>query len=180
MHRRYFSSRSNSTPSTPKPDPFFKKKSFDMNDSIRNYFHMKNNQINWHKEVQLDHKIEKWKQENLYQFFTPDNQKHDRIQLLVRKSFDGIKIFCYNIGTINYDSTECVILFGKVLIKKEYFSVNIIVKETLRNLYFFPKRNEAIYRVKREVIELMSKVEGNVRFKVTKKKYAFEMDLDYR
>jgi hypothetical protein len=96
------------------------------------------------------------------------------------KSIEGVDVFVYDIKEILFENKSSVVMFGKLMINDDSVSMSVIVKDPPKTLYFFPKRNVKLSKVKREVRDLFSKTQGHMRFREVNKKYVFEMDIDYR
>lgn len=145
--------------------------------NFKNILEKKNRQSNVKQDDIL---VERWKQNRLSEYLTPTKKIHSILNTINQDYAKGIDFYFMEGAECFYGNQSSVVLFGCVKTKFGKIEAKVFIKNPKRLVYVFPKRETKLDDVEAEVRELLGKDQNVVRFSRVKKKYCFEINLDYR
>jgi hypothetical protein len=124
--------------------------------------------------------VEKWKHARLQEYLTPAKKIHTILNTINKDCAQGVDFYFMEGAECFYRNQAGVVLFGSVKTKFGKIEAKVFIKNPKRLVYVFPKRDAKLEDVEAEVRESLGKDQQVVRFSRVKKKYCFEINLDYR
>jgi hypothetical protein len=124
--------------------------------------------------------INKWKDDVLSKYLIQPNQVHSVINKINTDKAKGHDFYFLQGAEIHQDRQDSIILFGKIKSGNQFIESKILIKNPKRTIYVFPKRDEKFEDVETEIREKLGKDAKNLKFSKVKKKYCFEINIEYR
>lgn len=126
-------------------------------------------------------RLQKWRSSILSDFIIPSGMVH-KILGAINSEKKGDFDFYFLDGKEIYENRQfSLMLFGKIRTRNGELEAKVRVKDPKRQMYVFPRRDEKMEDVKQEIIKALGReTAGKVGFRVVKKKYCFEINLEYR
>ena len=144
-------------------------------------FKPKANQINRANRKLEESRIMQWKSNVLADYIIPPGMVH-KILAAINTEKGGFLEFFFMDGKEIYDNRQfSLMLFGKIRTRNGELEAKVLIRDPKRHMFVFPRRDEKIEDVKEEIKRALGReTAGKVSFKVVKKKYCFEINLEYR
>ena len=100
----------------------------------------------------------------------------------LEKGRDNLLFFLTEIVP-DFKNNSNLYLFGKTKKNNEFINTCIQVKNIMREIYVMPREGNTVQQVEEEIKGLISNSKNkkiDIKFEIVKKKYCFELDVDYR
>ena len=124
--------------------------------------------------------VNNWKTQKLGDFLPPSNAIHNIINTINQDVEEGVKFYFLEGAECFINNQTSLILFGKVMSSRGEIEAKVLIRNPTRLVYIFPKRGAKIEDVETEVRDKLGKDQKIVQISRVKKKYCFEINLDYR
>lgn len=147
---------------------------------IRNYQSVLNSKNRRMTPKQDQIIVDRWKHQRLSEYLPPASKIHSILDTINQQAEQGIDFYFLEGAECFHQDQTSLILFGKVKSRVGDIEAKILIRNPKRLVFVFPKRGEAIEDVEREVRDKLGPDQRVVRFSRVKKKYCFEINLDYR
>ena len=146
-------------------------------DTYRSILQKQNRRTNVKQDDVL---VEKWKHLRLGQYLPPAKKIHSILNAINQSSSNGVDFYFMEGAECFYKNQTGVVLFGSVRSKFGKIEAKVFIRNPKRLIFIFPKRGVELDEVETEVRMLLGKDQHVVKFSRVKKKYCFEINLDYR
>lgn len=146
--------------------------------NVKNYQSVLNSQSRKSTKKQDELIVEKWKQTQLKEYLPPSSGIHKILNTI--NQTNEIEFYFLDGAECYHENQISLVLFGRVKSKGGEIEAKVIIKNPKRLIYIFPKRGEDLADVEKEVRQKLGKDQNVPKFTRVKKKYCFEINLDYR